>query len=261
MIPEAFITEWRQYAPWQEDQQVEQDLLIERAIVDIFANDFLRKNLAFRGGTALHKLYLQPAARYSEDIDLVQLYEGPVKDITRVIQQSLSWLGRSATDLTRQSMKIKFKVKAEFPPYPVIRLKIEINTREHFHIDPLQAINRQLNSAWYAQKASVTGYTLEELLATKLRALYQRRKGRDLFDLYYTHLYLNPDWQKVIRIFKHYMNTGLPTKRQYLANLEEKTRNAEFLGDTAGLLRAGIDYQPSTAHTWLTELIEQIYYE
>ena len=38
-----------------------------------------RRSLAFRGGTALYKLYLTPAARYSEDIDLVQVEAGPAE--------------------------------------------------------------------------------------------------------------------------------------------------------------------------------------
>lgn len=73
MIPQAYITAWRKKVPWQEDFQVEQDLVIERALMAIYSNEYLKERLAFRGGTALHKLYLSPAARYSEDIDLVQI--------------------------------------------------------------------------------------------------------------------------------------------------------------------------------------------
>ncbi len=53
MIPQAFITEWRQRAPWSQDAQVEQDLIISRAMVEIFSHPLLTENLAFRGGTAL----------------------------------------------------------------------------------------------------------------------------------------------------------------------------------------------------------------
>jgi predicted nucleotidyltransferase component of viral defense system len=72
LIPYDFITEWRQYASWTEDSQVEQDLVICRALVEIFSLDATARTLAFRGGTALHKLHLPPTERYSEDIDLVQ---------------------------------------------------------------------------------------------------------------------------------------------------------------------------------------------
>lgn len=69
MIPKPYIAKWQEHAPWNEFSQVEQDLIISRTLVEIFSDDFLRENLAFRGGTALHKLYLNPAPRYSEDID------------------------------------------------------------------------------------------------------------------------------------------------------------------------------------------------
>lgn len=47
---------------------VEQDLVISRALAEIYAVPEIAERLAFRGGTALYKLYLRPAARYSEDI-------------------------------------------------------------------------------------------------------------------------------------------------------------------------------------------------
>jgi len=73
MIPKDYITAWRAEAPWLLDAQVEQDLVISRAIVNLFAVPELANSLAFRGGTALYKIYLTPPARYSEDIDLVQV--------------------------------------------------------------------------------------------------------------------------------------------------------------------------------------------
>lgn len=73
MIPRAYITAWRKIAPWSTDAQIEQDLILSRALVEIFSQPILSSQLAFRGGTALHKLFLTPASRYSEDIDLVQV--------------------------------------------------------------------------------------------------------------------------------------------------------------------------------------------
>ncbi|MEZ4968447.1 MAG: nucleotidyl transferase AbiEii/AbiGii toxin family protein [Flavobacteriaceae bacterium] len=75
IIPRPYIAAWQEYAPWKPFSQIEQDLVISRTLVELFSDDFLRENLAFRGGTALHKLYLHPAPRYSEDIDLVQIKE------------------------------------------------------------------------------------------------------------------------------------------------------------------------------------------
>ena len=86
MIPVAFITEWRSRAPWPEDAQVEQDLLLSRVLVEIFSDDALGAALAFRGGTALNKLHLDKPSRYSEDIDLVQLGPGPIGDIINTLE-------------------------------------------------------------------------------------------------------------------------------------------------------------------------------
>jgi hypothetical protein len=81
MIPQYSIQEWHEQVPWNTDAMVEQDLIICRALISIFNDEFLASQLAFRGGTALHKIYLQPQPRYSEDIDLVQITPGPIKPI------------------------------------------------------------------------------------------------------------------------------------------------------------------------------------
>jgi predicted nucleotidyltransferase component of viral defense system len=64
VIPRDFITEWRSEAPWVRNDHVEQDLVVSRALVEIFSNPVLQDALAFRGDTALYKLHLRPAARY-----------------------------------------------------------------------------------------------------------------------------------------------------------------------------------------------------
>jgi predicted nucleotidyltransferase component of viral defense system len=66
--------------PWQTSEQIEQDLVICRALVEIFNDDWLSSSVAFRGGMALHKLHLHPQPRYSEDIDLVQIRTEPIKE-------------------------------------------------------------------------------------------------------------------------------------------------------------------------------------
>jgi predicted nucleotidyltransferase component of viral defense system len=93
MIPQAYITEWSNNVPWQTNEQVEQDLVICRALTEIFKDEFLASHLAFRGGTALHKLYLSPQPRYSEDIDLVQIKAEPIKETIDKIREVLAFLG------------------------------------------------------------------------------------------------------------------------------------------------------------------------
>lgn len=57
MIPQSYITAWRKHAPWQENYQVEQDLIIQQSLIALFSDEFISERLAFRGGTALHKLF------------------------------------------------------------------------------------------------------------------------------------------------------------------------------------------------------------
>jgi predicted nucleotidyltransferase component of viral defense system len=77
LIQRAYITGWRSHTPWLLDSQVEQDLVLSRALIELYSEKEITGQLAFRGGTALHKLYLSRSQRYSEDIDLVQVQAGP----------------------------------------------------------------------------------------------------------------------------------------------------------------------------------------
>ena len=65
MIATQYLTEWASSYPWKLSEQVEQDLLISRVVVAIYSDPFLAERLAWRGGTALYKLYLKPQPRYS----------------------------------------------------------------------------------------------------------------------------------------------------------------------------------------------------
>lgn len=90
MIDRASITNWSVAHPWGQKSFVEQDLVISRALVSIYSDPLLSGALAFRGGTALHKLYLAPQVRYSEDIDLVQVEPGPIKLIVEKLDAVLT---------------------------------------------------------------------------------------------------------------------------------------------------------------------------
>jgi predicted nucleotidyltransferase component of viral defense system len=184
MIPRAHITAWRTSAPWATDAQVEQDLVLCRAIVDIFSEPLLASELAFRGGTALHKLVLTPPARYSEDIDLVQVKAGAIGEVMTALRARLDpWLGRPRWKQTDGRVTFIYRFDSEIPPVTPLRVKVEINTREHFTVLDLCRRRLAVESPWFAGQADVSIYADAELLGTKLRALYQRRKGRDLFDL------------------------------------------------------------------------------
>lgn len=195
MINRAAIMQWRTHVPWNANEQVEQDLIISRALVAIFSDDFLASKLAFRGGTALHKLYLSPQPRYSEDIDLVQIDAEPIKSTMYRLGEVLNFLPDRVTKQKRFNNTMLFRMESEIPPTVQIRLKVEINCFEHFNELGLVKIPFSVDNSWFTGQCELTTYRLNELLGTKLRALYQRKKGRDLFDLYkaLTLHEVNPD--------------------------------------------------------------------
>lgn len=182
MIPALNITAWSRNAPWAEQRQIEQDLLISHAIVEIFRDPFLAQELRFRGGTALNKLHFPKPLRYSEDIDLVRTTAGPIGPVLDRLRAVLEpWLGRAAFVQSDVAPKLRFRIEAE--DSTALRLKVEINTREiEAYAGPASLLYR-VENPWFTGEAEVATFTPEEMLATKLRALLQRNKGRDLIDL------------------------------------------------------------------------------
>ena len=156
MIPQAHITAWRATAPWADDAQVEQDLVLSRAVIEIFAEPELAGALVLRGGTALNKLFIQPPSRYSQDIDLVQAKAGAIGDVLNAIRQRLDpWLGRPRRSTSEAGVTLVYRFESEVPPIRTLRLKIEINTREHFavldyHRHPLVVANQ-----WFTGEAKI----------------------------------------------------------------------------------------------------------
>jgi len=263
MIPQRYIEEWKISAPWPNDAQVEQDLIIARALVEIFSDDMLRESLAFRGGTALHKLYLQPQARYSEDIDLVQIKAEPINPILKRIRERLSFMGTKRTVKQHiHNNTIVYRFETEIQPIINMRLKIEINTREHFDVLGMKLIPYQVKNGWFSGECNLNCYELEELLGTKLRALYQRRKGRDLFDLYWALINQEIDAENIIKCYDTYMKYSVkqpPTQKQFLANIEEKMSDIEFTQDIHIILKPGVDYNNESAWSLVNEkLISKI---
>ncbi len=182
MIPMMNIIAWSNAVPWAEQRQVEQDLVISRAIVDLFSDPFLREQLRFRGGTALNKLHFPAPIRYSEDIDLVRTSTGPIKPIIDSVRERLEpWLGPASFDRSVIAPKLKFRVPAEDPAATaLIRLKLEINTSETEAFDTPLMLPFRVDNPWFAGEANIPTFSRAEMLATKLRALLQRNKGRDL---------------------------------------------------------------------------------
>lgn len=258
MIEKSAITEWFLQAPWMLPAQVEQDLILSRILCDIFSSPFLAEKLAFRGGTALNKLHFKPALRYSEDIDLVQIHPGPIGEILDALRKIIDpWLGEPKRKQNQGRVSLIYKFTAEEPEIPM-RVKIEINSREHFSVLGFTHQSFSVENQWYRGQASITTYEIEELLATKLRALYQRLKGRDLYDLSMAlRLMKGIDTKNIINCFQYYMKQdSLSVSRaEFEKNMHQKLTSSDFLSDMEALLQGNKTYNPLTEYPFVHQEI------
>lgn len=263
MIPTAFLQAWSTKAPWPDLRQVEQDLIICRALCDLFNAPALAGKIAFRGGTAIHKLLFKQPLRYSEDIDLVQTHPEPIGATVDAIRAALSWLGKCSREQAGHSMHLVFKFTPEIDAQATLKLKVEINTREHASLLPVRRYPFAVENDWYRGTAEIASFEPEELFGTKLRALLQRRRNRDLFDLHQGLGQLPLAPQKVIACFDHYLALeGKPITRAMAEQrmLEKLTRS--LTEDVAPMLPASVRWSDGDAiqafeRVW-TELIAQI---
>ena len=254
MIPKTYIEQWRNSFKWQTLEQIEQDLIISRALIDLYNNPHIKEALVFRGGTALNKLFIKPASRYSEDLDFVQKNADPIGQTMDAIKEVLKpWLGDPKWKVTRRGAKLIYKYQTIDQCFA--KLKIEINTTEHFQVLPLITKKFDIKSDWFNGTANITTYEIDELMATKLRALYQRRKGRDLFDLWYVTSQNLINLDRVIDIFSKYCaNENLNiTSNEFLKNLKLKKDNQDFQLDMDFLLPSKLEWDFNKAYQFVLD--------
>ena len=233
MIPQAHVTHWSTLAPWPTLTQVEQDLLLNRLICEIANDEYLGSELVFRGGTCLHKLRISPSRRYSEDLDYVRMSEGGIQPLT----SRLTILGEG----------LGFEVRTRIGPHPkvyfralsaeggTLRIKVEVNTYERSPAEPLDHVAYTVASPYWSGSAAVKTFTTRELVATKIRALYQRKKGRDLFDLWLALTELGLTGDDLLAVFDPYRPPGLTAARA-ADNLRAQLDDAQFRTDLEPLV-------------------------
>jgi predicted nucleotidyltransferase component of viral defense system len=239
MIPTQNIIAWSKVAPWAEPRQVEQDLIIARALVELFNDPFLRDELRFRGGTALNKLHFPKPLRYSEDIDLTRTKDGASKPIWDRIHDLLDpWLGDPQYFRSQVAPALRYTVAAEDGSSP-IRLKIEVNEVEIAPLDAPQTMSFKVDNPWFSGSADIPTFSTEEILATKIRALLQRNKGRDLVDLAHAlDIFPKLDNQRTVDMFVEYVKHKPIPRWEAEKRMFEKLERRGFLADVHPLLTA-----------------------
>ena len=242
MIPAQNIVAWGNLVPWTDARQIEQDLIISRALVEVFSDPTLREALRFRGGTALNKLHFPAPLRYSEDIDLVRALHGPIGPVLDQLRVVLEpWLGRARFEQSPVAPRLRFRVEAEDGSGVPIRLKIEIDTREVEAFDEAMELPLEVANPWFTGTAAIATFSREEMLATKLRALLQRERGRDLYDLAHAlDVFVGLDTNRVVEMLGRYL--GLSGRAISRARAQErmfaKLADPRFMADVRPLLPA-----------------------
>jgi predicted nucleotidyltransferase component of viral defense system len=237
VIAQAYLNEWAARAPWPQQAQIEQDLVLSRLIVEIAHHELLGEELAFRGGTCLHKLHLPKQLRYSEDLDYVRRTHSGIKPYLSALRDIALGIGliEHATNQSGQMVHIVFDAEAT-DAAGRIRVKIETNIAETDSFLPRITRPYAVESRWWSGHADVRTFQIEELISTKLRALYQRRKGRDLFDLWHVLSDLRPDEQLIVNGLAHYMGDEIFSYRELAVNLAAKLEHPDFFADLDQLL-------------------------
>jgi len=201
-------------------------------------------------------LFLNPPARYSEDLDFVRKNPISIGPLINAIRDALkSWLGEPNRKITERGFRLTYKYQS-ISNLPA-KLKIEVNTTEYFQALPTRYEKFFVDSDWYKGGCEIATYEIDELIATKLRALYQRRKGRDLFDLWYVSKQNLVDLKKMVGIFQKYCAAEniCISKKLFCKNLELKRKNRDFCIDMDALLPGNINWNFEEAYDFVKNKI------
>jgi predicted nucleotidyltransferase component of viral defense system len=224
-----------------------------------------------RGGTLLHKVHLAPAARYSEDIDLVVHGDRPEGHIEKALRRVLlpvlgkpvgfGWESaklaiRNAVQPSRV-LRLSYSVPNVSGDGPELDIVVEANVTERVSYLPVVRVPYAFEFRGERVEFSVNGYETHEMLGTKMRALFQRRRGRDLFDLYWALEHsreaLNPEQVKECFLFYLQKEGGAAGRKEFLEILDGHLLDRGFCSDMEPLLRMGIDYDPQAAGSLVKE--------
>jgi hypothetical protein len=234
VITSTQLTHWSNVVPWISSNQVEQDLVLSRLIVEVAQDSYLGDELVFRGGTCLYKLYDTGLARYSEDLDYVRRSGGGIGDLTRAVTAIGERLGMEVRTKIGRHPKIYLRAPFESGS-GTMRVKVEVNTFERATARPLIHVRHAVASPWFTGEAEVQTFDLAELVATKIRALFQRSKGRDLFDLWLAITRLGVTPEELAACFGPYRPEGYTARRAEL-NLRDKLQSDSFRDDLRPLV-------------------------
>lgn len=155
---------------------------VQIKFLDIFFRIIKPKTIFFKGGTALRLLY--GSDRFSEDLDFTVPSK---KNPFELAKQTVFKLKSEIADISIKPIKTLTGASAKitlrgFSPNQPLTIKLDFSLREHVLMPQVAAIR---SGTPVAGISLVDAVSKEEILAEKIRAIVNRKKGRDLYDLWY----------------------------------------------------------------------------
>lgn len=222
----------------------EQDFRLSHVLIDIGSDDFLGERLYLKGGTAINKLYLKETPRLSVDLDF-----NAVGEKARVLAERKAIRDRLIRLLEEQDAGYKVKydyryeqttVHAKYTPIfgGEQTLKLEISNVERFPI--MQGRRMDFVLPLTGESFEITTYQLEELSSTKIRALFDRLTGRDIYDIYQLSSFdLDLRALRKMVLYYFFRSKKVFNPKLFFRNLETKFKSGKLVDDVSGFIRAG----------------------
>lgn len=228
----------------------ELDYRLDKTLEALYRDDFLSKRLCLKGGTAINKLYLGETSRLSVDLDFNHLgsKEEVLKERREVRERIVELLKKQddSYDIHSERRYEQTRIKARYKTVagPVRSFKIEISHVERFPI--ISPVKRHIITP--EGSAGVITYTLEELTSTKLRALFERFKGRDIYDLYFiSQLKLNPTITRKMFLYYFYRAHKVFNPKIHYKNLIKRYESGNYIDDVMAFVKPTVKFDLTTA--------------
>ncbi len=145
-------------------------------ILHIIYNSSLKNKLTFKGGTAIHHIYLDQL-RFSEDLDFSSVEAININDVEEAFH-SYSFLEIISYHESRFALKIE-RMKYYGPLEQPNSIKIDIDLTQELLLPPVSMSYKN----YYKVPVSVQAMDIREICAEKLRAINERARYRDFYDL------------------------------------------------------------------------------
>ena len=167
-----------------------------------------------KGGTSLNKIYLGKTQRFSEDIDFDIFFKDD-----RSKNEKIDFLKNNIISSLIDSYEISKAYKRGNVIHFTCKFKNEINMDDNVFLE-FNIVEKMIGSSKVTNASStilpltvekIPVYSFHTLLAQKLKALYERNEGKDIYDIY-SGLNVTKETSTIIKILKDILNL---TRIQY----------------------------------------------